>query len=121
MRRPALAALALLVLAAAPAERSTEAFYRDALALKAKGAMALFAGNLRPLMAEGQAAGVAARDQRRAAVARGERPAYCPPQHGAINSEEMLTLLGRIPAEERARLPLSQGMARAFAAKWPCR
>lgn len=111
----------LVLMGAAAAERSTEAYYREALALQAKGPMALLSGRLRPMMAEGQAAGLAARDQRRAAVARGDKPAYCPPAKGAIQSEELLALLGRIPAEERARLPLSQGMARAFAVKWPCR
>jgi hypothetical protein len=106
---------------AATPERSTEAFYREAVALRGKGAMALFSSRLKPVMQEGQAAGVSARDQRRATVARGERPSYCPPAKGALDSDELLGLLGRIPAEERGRLPLSQGMARAFAMKWPCK
>ena len=124
MFRVALSGAALVLAATAVAatpERSTEAFYREAVALRDKGAMAIFSSRLKPVMQEGQAAGVSARDQRRAAVARGERPSYCPPAKGALDSDEMLGLLGRIPANERDRLPLSQGMARAFAMKWPCK
>jgi len=124
MFRHSLSGAALLLAATAGAatpERSTEAFYREAVALRDKGAMAIFSSRLKPVMQEGQAAGVNARDQRRAAVARGEHPNYCPPVKGALDSGELLGLLGRIPADERGRLPLSQGMARAFAMKWPCK
>ncbi|MBS0255371.1 MAG: hypothetical protein JSS36_09230 [Proteobacteria bacterium] len=83
--------------------------------------MALLTGRVGPMMKEAQSAGLSARDQRRAALAHGERATYCPPDKARINSEEMLRLLGQIPAAERSKLPLSQGMARAFALKWPCR
>ena len=116
--------LAGTVMVAAPAlaaERTTEAFYAEVTALKAKGAMALFSGRIGPLTKEGQAAGEMLRQQRLAAIGRGEKPSYCPPEGGKMGSDEMVQGLGRIPRDERARLPLSQGMLRVLQAKWPCR
>lgn len=103
------------------AERSTEAFYSDAQALKAKGPMALFSSKLKPLMKEGQAAGETLRQSRMAAIKRGEKPSYCPPEGGKMGQQEMLDGLGRIPVNERRTLPLSQGMLRVLQAKYPCR
>ncbi|WP_296677060.1 hypothetical protein [Novosphingobium sp.] len=123
MKRLSLAVTVALTFAspALAAERTTEAFYADAAALKAKGAMALFSGKLRPLMQEGQATGEALRQQRQAAIKRGEKPTYCPPQNAKMGSEEMLSGLGAIPQNERRALPLSVGMLRVLQAKWPCR
>ena len=124
--RIALKFSAALALAAATAgvayatERSTEAFYAEATALKAQGIKALFSGRIGALRSEGQAAGAAAKAAREAAVRHGQKPAYCPPPNATMADGEMLTLLARIPKAERERLPLSQGMTRALAAKWPC-
>lgn len=118
---PAGVVFALMFAGPAFAERTTEAFYADAMALKAKGPMALFSSKLKPLMAEGKAAGEAMRQQRLAAQKRGEKPAYCPPEGGTMGQQEMMDGLARIPQAERRSLPLSQGMARVLAAKYPCR
>lgn len=122
--RMVLTAAAVSLVLAAPAyaaERTTEAFYSDALALKAKGPMALFSGKLKPLMAEGKAAGEALRQQRLAALKRGEAPSYCPPEGGRMGQQDMLDGLGKIPADERRRLSLSQGILRVLQTRYPCR
>ena len=117
----ALAAAVVIATPALAAERTTEAFYAEATALKAKGAMALFSGRIGPLTKEGQTAGEVLRQQRLAAIQKGQKPTYCPPEGAKMKSDEMLAGLGRIPQAERARLPLSQGMLRVLQAKWPCR
>lgn len=103
------------------AERSTEAFYAEATALKASGIKALFSGRIGALRSEGQAAGAAAKATREAAMKRGQKPAYCPPPNATMADNEMLAGLARISKAERERLPLSLGMTRVLAAKWPCR
>lgn len=122
MMRVAIGIVAALALAgtAQAAERTTEAFYAEATALKAKGPMALFSGRIKPLMAEGQAAGELLRQQRMAAIKRGEKPSYCPPDGAKMQSNEMMDGLGKLPQAERKALPLSQGMLRVLQAKWPC-
>lgn len=123
MKRLAIGVLAALAVAgpAQAGERTTEAFYAEASALRAKGPMALFSGRIKPLTQEGQAAGELLRQQRLAAIKRGEKPSYCPPEGGKMPSSEMIDGLARIPQQERARLPLSQGMLRVLQARWPCR
>lgn len=102
------------------AERSTEAFLAEATSLKAQGFKALFSGRIGALRSEGQAAGAAAKAAREAAAKRGQKPAYCPPPNATMADNEMLDRLSRIPKAERERLPLSLGMTRALAGKWPC-
>ncbi|MEO5809528.1 MAG: hypothetical protein ABIR51_05640, partial [Sphingomicrobium sp.] len=64
--------LLLVVPAAAPAQTmNAEAFYKRAMALKAKGPMALMSSDLQPVIREVRAAGLRARALRLAALAEG--------------------------------------------------
>lgn len=116
-----LAALAApTALLAAPGDMSVAAFLGKADALKAKGAMALFSGDIGVLKSEGKAAGAAYRAQLQAERAAG-RPSSCPPKGTKINSDELLTFLRSYPAAVRPQVPMKQAIADFFARKYPCR
>ena len=117
-------ALVAAPLAAAVAQHmNAENFYQRATKLQKKGAMAIFSrGEIKALMAEGQAAGKKAREQRLAAVKAGNKPRYCPPEGpGRMDSDEFMTRLGAIPATERARIDMTEATIRIMAVKFPCR
>lgn len=124
MKLRALAVLAALAvpstLLAAPGDMSVAAFLGKADALKAKGAMALFSGDIGVLKSEGKAAGAAYRAQLQAERAEG-RPSSCPPKGTKINSDELLTFLRSYPAAVRPQVPMKQAIADFFARKYPCR
>lgn len=118
---------ASLLLFAVPAASSaqtmnSDVFYNKALALKKKGPMALFSGDLKPLMREGQAAGKAASATRKAALAAGRTPRYCPPAEvNGMSQTEFMERLGRIPAPERRQIDIGEATNRLLARKFPCK
>lgn len=117
------ASLLLLAVPAAASAQSMNAdtFYQKALVLKKKGPLALFSGDLKPLMREGQAAGKAASAGRKAALGAGRPPRYCPPvEVNRMGKSEFMDRLGRIPAAERRRIDMAEATNRLLAAKYPC-
>jgi hypothetical protein len=115
--------LLLLVPAAASAQTmNAEAFNRRATALMKKGPLALFSGGeIKALTKVGQASGAKSRDLRKAAIAAGGKPRYCPPgQSVSMNSDEFMKRLGAIPAAERARIDMTEATTRILATKFPC-
>ena len=118
-----LAALASLIIPAAAAAQSmnAETFHRKATALKAKGPLALFSGDLKLLTNEAKGAGQRNRELRLAAGKAGHKPRYCPPEGPqAMGNSEFMARLGAIPAADRARIDMTEAMARVLAAKFPC-
>ena len=118
-------ALALMCLPATAVAQNmnAESFHQRATKLQKKGAMAIFSrGEIKKLMAEGQAAGKKAREQRLAAEKAGNKPRYCPPPGpGRMDSDEFMTRLSAIPAAERARIDMTEATTRILATKFPCR
>jgi len=101
---------------------NAETFHQRASALQAKGPLALFSGDLQPLMAEGKAAGEKARQQRLESVAAGRRPRYCPPSDvRGMDRDEFMTRLSAIPEAERRRIDMTEATTRILAGKYPCR
>ena len=101
---------------------NAETFYNRATKLTAKGPLALFArSEIKALSAEGHAAGLRARDMRRAAVAAGRKPSFCPPTAKVeMRSDEYLKRLAAIPRAERSRIDMTGATTRIMAAKFPC-
>lgn len=120
--------LIALALAAAPMtaamaqSMNAEAFNKRAVALKKKGAMAIFSrGEIKKLMGEVQASAKVARERRLATIKAGEKPRYCPPgDKGAIGSDEFMTRLAAIPQAERAQIDMTEATTRILASKYPC-
>ncbi|CAA9512830.1 MAG: hypothetical protein AVDCRST_MAG62-634 [uncultured Sphingomonas sp.] len=117
------AALVLLPSVAAAQSMNAEVFHKRATALMKKGPLALFSrGEIKALMAEGQAAGLKARDQRLAAVKAGGQGRYCPPPGPqSMNSDEFMKRLAAIPPAERARINMTEATTRVLASKFPCK
>ncbi len=117
-------ALAATPMGAAVAQTmNAEAFHQRAAKLEKKGALALFSrGEIKALMAEAQAAGKKAREQRVAAVKAGNKTRYCPPEGPSkMDSDEFMQRLGGIPAAERARIDMTEATIRILAGKFPCK
>ena len=116
------AGLLLMPAVASAQSMNAQAFHQRATALQKKGALAIFSrGEIKALMAEGQAAGKKARQQRLAAVAAGQKPRFCPPdQPVSIRSDEFMKRLAAIPPAERSRIDMTEATVRILAVKFPC-
>ncbi len=118
------ASLLLLAVPVAASAQSmnAETFNKRAIALQKKGPLALFSrGEIKALMAEGQASGAKSREMRLAAVRAGKKPRYCPPSgKNSMGSDEFMKGLGAIPAADRARIDMTEATNRILARKFPC-
>lgn len=124
MNKAVLAVVALLLPGAAVAQSmNAEVFYQRATKLQKKGALAIFSGSeIKALMAEGQASGKKAGEQRRADVAAGRKPRFCPPAAKvAMSSDEFMKGLSAISTSDRARIDMTEASTRIMAARYPCR
>ena len=97
--------LIILPVAASAQTMNAETFNHRATALMKKGPLALFSrGEISALMKEGQAAGLKSANIRKATIAAGGKPRYCPPAgKTSMGSDEFMKRLAAIPAAERAR------------------
>ena len=122
MRHAAILLLLTAVPGAAHAQSmNAEAFYKKAVALKAKGPLAIMSRELKPLIREAKAAGLKARATRLAASAAGRKPRYCPPEGSSrLGHKEFLKEMGAIPLAERMRIDMTEAMTRVLIAKFPC-
>jgi hypothetical protein len=120
IRIAALAALAAAVpVAAGPGDVGAQAFYAKAMALKAKGAMALFSGDVKPMKAQMLDAGARVRAENLAAKKRGS-PLYCPPAKAKGGVDFVLDGLGKIPESRRRQLTLTEAWREVLIARFPC-
>jgi hypothetical protein len=123
MKKLLVAAIVVSIPQAAFAQMmNAQAFYQRASALQKKGIAAIFSGGeIKTLMAEGQAAGKKARQQREAALASHQKPRFCPPPGVVkIDSDEFMKRLSAIPASDRSRIDMTEATTRILAAKYPC-
>jgi hypothetical protein len=111
-------------LAATPLQAQTmpvSHFLEKAEALKKKGPLALFSGDMKLLKAELQNSVVALRAENRAAKAAGRKPAFCPPEGKAsLNSDEVLSHFQSFPAAQRPRMRVREATRSLMAKKYPC-
>lgn len=115
-------ALALLIAAptAAHAQNMTVAdFMARADALKKKGPMALFSGDIGKLKGEIQNSAKQLRTERLAAQKAGRKPLFCPPEKGSLNSDELMTHFQSIPPAQRG-MNVKTGLAGLMRKKYPC-
>jgi hypothetical protein len=125
MKRLALAMVVAAIPAAAIAQSmNADAFYKRARTLEKKGPLAIFSkGEIKALSNEVGGASNRANAERKAALAGGGKPRFCPPNGSRmkLNSKDFLQFLGAIPPAERARINMTEVMTRVFADKLPCR
>jgi hypothetical protein len=124
MHKSILLLLAVAIPAAVPAAHvgSAQNFLDRANRLKARGPLALFDSDYKRLKAEATAAGESIGADRVAAEKAGKPVLYCSPRPRAqLGSYEFIDGLEAIPAGERARMSLKQGMLRVLQKKYPCK
>ena len=114
-----------LLLAASPTlafaqNMPVSTFLAKADALKAKGAMALFSSDIGVLKSEIQAAGLAARTERKAREAAGQPKLACPPEKMSMTSDELMAFFRTIPADQRPRVSTKDAMAAMVRKRFPC-
>ena len=122
--RSAFFAITLIGCLASPAlaqNMPVSTFLAKADALKAKGVMAVFSSSdIAVLKKEVQAAGLAARTERKAREASGQPKLACPPEKVSMNSDELLASFRAIPAEQRPRVTVKEAMADLVRKRYPC-
>ncbi|MBU6393329.1 MAG: hypothetical protein KGQ75_02025 [Sphingomonadales bacterium] len=104
---------------AAPGAMSVATFLAKAEALKAKGMMALFASDVSLLKSEVANAAAAYRRQLRQEAITG-KPSACPPEHAALNSDDLMAQMRTYPATDRPRIPVTQAVADLIRKRYPC-
>ena len=125
LRSMNLAALSVLTLGtpaiAAPGDINAQTFYAKAVALKAKGPLALMSGDLKPMQAQMADAGKRVRADNLKAKAAG-KPLYCPPNdRKGAGADFVLDGLAKIPESRRARLTLVKAWREILVAEFPCK
>ncbi len=122
MKLTLIAAVAAAGLMAGSAEAMPAAtFLTKADALMAKGPLAMFSSDVGLLKNETMRAGAELKAERMALLAQHRPAAYCPPAKSAINSDDLLNGLHRIPKPELARMEFKDAFKRILVQKYPCR
>ena len=118
-----LMAAGMMASSASAQNMNAENFHQRALAIRNKGALAIFSrSEIKNLTGEVQAASKIARRQRLAAVKSNKAPRYCPPDGSQkMGSDELINRLEAIPPADRSRIDMTEAMTRILAGKFPCR
>lgn len=118
-----LVAGALLVAVAAPASAmSVDIFLAKAQALKKKGPLALFSGDLKLLTNQVKSDAGEIRTDRLAAEKAGKRGNHCPPAAGVkMSDKDVLAAMEAVPAAQRPRTSTKAALAAYLARRFPCR
>jgi len=98
---------------------SVAVFLAKAEALRAQGPMALFSSDVGLLKSEVAGSAQAFRKQIKAEAASG-KPSACPPEHGALTSDDIIAHMRDYPVAARPRISVSQAVADLFRKRYPC-
>ncbi|KUR73783.1 hypothetical protein AQZ52_00830 [Novosphingobium fuchskuhlense] len=98
---------------------SVATFLAKAEALQAKGIMAMFSSDVTLLKEEAGGAAQAYRRQLKQEAAAG-KPSACPPEHGSINSNDLIAHMQTYAAADRPRISVGQAIADLFRKRYPC-
>jgi hypothetical protein len=112
-------ALGLLSFSTAAQAMTADTFYNKAVHLKKQGMAAIFSSDVTVLKKEMQAAVKSVKAENAAAAAKGV-PLYCAPPKVAINSDEVITEFGNIPAQRRKNMSVRAAWREIAIRKYPC-
>jgi len=121
MKKLVLGALLVALPLGALQAMNVATFMQKADALEKKGMTALFSSDYRLLKSEVVNASKLLRAERLAAERAGRRGFYCPPAKSGIKSNEILAHFRAIPAAQRQRIEVKDGLRGLLARKLPCR
>lgn len=120
-RKLLLTAVLVMVPVTALHAMNVATFLQKAEALQKRGVTALFSSDLRLLKSEVKGASETLRSERLAAQRAGRRAAYCPPERPSLTADEILAHFRAIPAAQRDRMEVRDGLRGLMARKYPCR
>lgn len=112
--------LAVGIAAPAHAAMTLAEFLTKANALHAKGAMAIFSSDLKPVMNEMRSSFDQLKVEGERRKAAGLPPRACPPKDTKLDSKQLLAMLNAIPPAERG-ISVKDGLLRAMSQRFPCR
>ena len=113
--------LAMAPLAAAEA-MPVSTFLAKADALKSKGALALFSGDLKFLTSQLKSDAASLKAENLAAVAAGRPKNYCAPAGGIkLKNDEVVAAMQTVPVAQRATTDTRDALRAYFARRFPCR
>ena len=125
MRKLLIASAVVAATAATPAAASTmsvQTFVTKAEALKKRGPLALFSGDLKLLMNQVKADSASLRAERLAAKQAGRPQAFCPPEGGVkISDKDIMSAMQAVPAPRRASTDTKSALRSYMARRFPCR
>lgn len=117
--RLAIAVVSISLLASAAEAMTVREFLATAAGIP-RNPTALLRADTRRLMAEVRSASTTVGDERRAAIAAGRRPPFCPPDGRAnLSANEILARFNGIP-ERRRGITVTQAMREWMAERYPC-
>jgi len=121
MKLHLLAALAIVAVPAAAAAMPVSTFLAKADALRAKGPLAIFSGDLKLLMRQVKADAAALAAENKAAQAARRPKSYCTPAAGAkMDEKEVLAAMQAVPAAERSATETRSALRAHLARRYPC-
>lgn len=104
---------------AAPGDMTLATFLPRAEKLNAKGMMAVFSSDLKPLIAEVEA-GFKAYRARLAVEKKAGHPSSCPPARASLSSDDILNQMRSYPPSARATTTVTTAAGDLFIKRYPC-
>jgi hypothetical protein len=111
-----------LALSSGAAAMPVSTFLTKAEALKKKGPLALFSGDLKLLTGQIKSDAGKIREERLAAKAAGRATAFCPPEGGTkLSDKDILAAMEAVPSGHRASTDTRIALRNFLARRYPCR
>jgi hypothetical protein len=107
--------------AAASAPLPVSAFLAKVGALKKKGPLALFSGDIKLLMNQVKTDSAQLRAENKALEAAGKPKHYCAPEQSKLSDKDLLTALEQVPVAQRPRTSTKEAFRAYLARRFPCK
>ena len=121
MRIQVIAAACALLVSTSAAAMPVSIFLQKADALRAKGPLALFSGDIKLLMDQIKADSAQLRAERLAAKAANQKPAFCPPDSGVkLSDKDIMGAMQAVPVPQRPHIQTKDAMRGYMARRFPC-
>ena len=116
------AALVMVAVPAAAGAMPVSTFLAKAEALRKKGPLALFSGDIKLLMGQVKQDAAALRDENKVAEAAGRRKAYCTPPGGVkMSDKDIMAAMNAVPPPQRASTHTKDALRAHLVRRFPCR
>lgn len=96
-------------------------FIQKAAAMKARGPLAAFSGDVGLLKRQVQQDGQQLKVENKALEAAGKRKHYCAPEGAALTLKDIMSAVNAVPPAERSRTTTKQAFRNYIALRHPCR